>query len=64
MVKAIQVIGPYSPKEFSGAGNDGTLSDRMTDDIEGLSGYVKTDIISVEPITVLGNVFLVVFAKT
>jgi hypothetical protein len=64
MVKAIQVIGPYSPKEFSGAGNDGTLSTRMTTDIEALSGYVKTDIISVEPITVLGNVFLVVFAKT
>ena len=64
MAKAIQVIGPYSPKEFTEAGNDGTLSTRMTGDIEGLTGYVKTDIISVEPITVLGNVFLVVFAKT
>jgi len=64
MAKAIQVIGPYSPKEFSGAGNDGALSTSMTDDIEDLSGYVKTDIISVEPIMVLGNVFLVVFSKT
>ena len=64
MVKAIQVIGPYSPRDFSGAGNDGTLSTAMTTDIEALSGYVKTDIISVEPITVLGNIFLVVYAKT
>lgn len=61
MVKAIQVLGPYSPKAFSDAG---VLSTLMTADIEGLTGYIKTDIISVEPITVLGNIFLVVYAKT
>jgi len=63
MVKAIQVIGPYSPREFSNAGNDGALSTSMTTDIEALSGYDSSKIISVEPITVLGNVFLVVYQK-
>lgn len=63
MVKAIQVIGPYSPREFSNAGNDGALSTSMTTDIEALSGYDSSKIISVEPITVLGNIFLVVYQK-
>ena len=63
MVKAIQVIGPYSPRDFSGAGNDGALSTRMTTDIEALSDYDSAKIISVEPITVLGNIFLVVYQK-
>lgn len=63
MVKAIQVIGPYSPRDFSGAGNDGALSTAMTTDIEALSGYASAKIISVEPITVLGNIFLVVYQK-
>jgi hypothetical protein len=63
MVKAIQVIGPYSPKAFGGAGNDGALSTAMTTDIEALTGYNSSKIISVEPITVLGNIFLVVYQK-
>jgi hypothetical protein len=63
LVKAIQVIGPYSPKEFSGAGNDGALSTRMTTEVEALSGYNSGKIISVEPIAVLGNIFLVVYQK-
>tara|TARA_R110002012_G_scaffold288295_1_gene480958 strand:- start:12 stop:206 length:195 start_codon:yes stop_codon:yes gene_type:complete len=63
MVKAVQVIGPYSPKSFSGAGNDGALSTSMTTDIEALSNYDSAKIISVEPITVLGNVYLVVYQK-
>lgn len=63
MVKAIQVIGPYSPKAFGGAGNDGALSTAMTTDIEALTGYTSSKIISVEPITVLGNIFLVVYQK-
>jgi len=63
MVKAIQVIGPYSPRDFSGAGNNGTLSSAMTTDIEALTGYVSAKIISVEPITVLGNIFLVIYQK-
>jgi len=61
--KAIQVIGPYSPKEFSGAGNNGALSVTMTTDIEALDSYDNAKIVSVEPITVLGNVFLVVYQK-
>ena len=61
--KAIQVIGPYSPRDFSGAGNNGTLSVTMTADIEGLDSYDNTKIVSVEPITVLGNIFLVVYQK-
>tara|TARA_B110001454_G_C12565291_1_gene369512 strand:+ start:592 stop:786 length:195 start_codon:yes stop_codon:yes gene_type:complete len=63
MVKAIQVIGPYSPREFSGAGNDGALSISMTTDIEALTGYSGGKVVSVEPITVLGNIFLVVYQK-
>lgn len=63
MVKAIQVIGPYSPKDFSDAGNDGALSTSMTTEIEALTGYDGAKIVSVEPITVLGNIFLVVYQK-
>jgi hypothetical protein len=63
MVKAVQVIGPYSPKSFSGAGNDGALSTSMTTDIEALTGYNSAKIVSVEPIIVLGNVYLVVYQK-
>ena len=50
----------YTP---SGAGNDGTLSTAMTTDIEALTDYDSAKIISVEPITVLGNIFLVVYQK-
>jgi len=63
MVKALQVLGPYSPKEFSAAGNDGTLSTRMTTEIEALTDYNGAKIVSVEPVVVLGNVFLVVYQK-
>ena len=63
MVKAIQVLGPYSPKAFSDAGNDGVLSTLMTTEIEALTGYASAKIISVEPITVLGNIFLVIYQK-
>tara|TARA_R110000744_G_C19341520_1_gene559487 strand:- start:1513 stop:1710 length:198 start_codon:yes stop_codon:yes gene_type:complete len=61
--KTIQVIGPYSPKQFSGAGNNGALSVTMTADIEGLDSFDVAKIVSVEPITVLGNIFLVVYQK-
>ena len=61
--KAIQVIGPYSPRDFSGAGNNGTLSAAMTTDIEALDSYDNAKIVSVEPITVLGNIFLVIYQK-
>ena len=61
--KDIQVIGPYAPTDFSGAGNNGTLSVAMTADIEGLDSYDGDKVISVEPIVVLGNVFLIVYQK-
>ena len=61
--KDIQVIGPYSPKAFSGAGNNGTLSVAMTTDIEALDSYDSAKVVSVEPVVVLGNVYLVVYQK-
>jgi|TARA_R100000455_G_C6191105_1_gene65309 hypothetical protein len=63
MVKALQVLGPFTPKQFSGAGNDGALSTSMTAAIEALTDYDGAKIVSVEPIMVLGNVFLVVYQK-
>ena len=63
MVKALQVLGPFTPKQFSGAGNDGTLSTSMTTAIEALTDYDGAKIVSVEPIMVLGNVFLIVYQK-
>ena len=60
---SVVVYGPYSPKEFStlGAASDfasngtaGTLNKRLFSDIGNAA------IISAEPITVLGNVYLVV----
>lgn len=63
MVKALQVLGPFTPKQFSGAGNDGALSTSMTDAIEALTDYDGAKIVSVEPIMVLGNVFLIVYQK-
>ena len=61
--KDIQVIGPYAPKAFSGAGNNGTLSAAMAADIEALDSYDGAKVVSVEPVVVLGNVFLVVYQK-
>ena len=60
---SIVIYGPYSPKEFStlGAASDfaangtaGTLNRRLFDDIG------NADVLSAEPVTVLGNVFIVV----
>ncbi len=65
---SVVVYGPYSPKEFSTLGaEDGnwgngtgftanSLNKRLYDDMNGEG----TTFISVEPITVLGNVYLVV----
>ena len=55
----IQVIGPFSPKEFStpGAYNTaGSVSKAMTDAAASTPG---TTLVAAEPITVLGNVFLI-----
>ena len=43
--KDIQVIGPYAPKAFSGAGNNGTLSAAMTADIEALDSYDGANVV-------------------
>lgn len=60
---SVVVYGPYSPKEFSTLGDAsdfaadgtaGTLNKRLFTDIGSAA------IISAEPITVLGNVYLVV----
>ena len=57
---AMNVIGPYSPKEFSAIG---TLGARMTTEIEALTGYNGSKIVSVEPAVVLGNIYLVIYQK-
>jgi hypothetical protein len=57
---AMNVIGPYSPKEFSAIG---TLGTRMTTEIEALTGYNGSKIVSVEPVVVLGNIYLVIYQK-
>ena len=50
---AVKVLGPYSPKEFS---DISTLSTLITTEAASLAGSM---LISAEPITVLGNVFVV-----
>ena len=57
---AMNVLGPYSPKEFSATG---TLGAKMTTEIEALAGYSGAKIVSVEPIVVLGNIYLVIYQK-
>ena len=60
---SVVVHGPYSPKEFStlGAASDfasngtaGTLNKKLYDDIGAAA------VLSAEPVTVLGNIFIVV----
>ena len=71
MAQAVTVLGPYPPKQFDKAGtayvggadnSSATLNARMTADVVALSN-TAANIISVEPITVLGNVYLVVYQK-
>ena len=49
----VTILGPYSPKEFS---DISTLSTLVSTEATSLVG---TTLISAEPITVLGNVFIV-----
>lgn len=49
----VVVKGPYSPREFT---DISTLSTTMTGDGLGLTG---STLISAEPITVMGNVFII-----
>lgn len=49
----VKVLGPYSPKEFS---DISTLSTLITSEAASLAG---STLISAEPISVLGNVFVI-----
>jgi len=69
MAAGIDVLGPYGPAEFketnlgasaSGTRASGLLSDTMTTDIAAVGGTV----VSCEPISVLGNVYLVVYTSS
>jgi hypothetical protein len=66
----VRVLGPYPPTQFSkadtayvgGADNSSaTLNARMTADVAALG--TATDVISVEPVVVLGNVYLIAYIK-
>ena len=57
----IQVIGPFSPADFNPANlgahdTDGSVSKAMTDAAASTPG---STLVAVEPITVLGNVYLI-----
>jgi hypothetical protein len=53
---AVTIIGPYSPKEFSNLSDLNTLINGSSDAARNSPGSEK----SVEPVVVLGNVYLVV----
>ena len=74
MAAGIDVLGPYAPAEFketnlgpaTGAPSsavarvNGKLSKKMSDDLAGAGGTV----VSVEPIVVMGNVYLIVYTSS
>lgn len=55
MATTTVVVGPYSPKDFS---DISTLSSTMTADVAAAEG--ANTIIAVDPVMILGNVFLIV----
>ncbi len=57
MAAGIDVLGPYGPAEFKET-NLTTLSATMTTDVASLG-----TIVSCEPVSVLGNVFLIVYTS-
>jgi hypothetical protein len=68
MAAGVTVLGPYPPKQFDKAGtaytssgSSATLDARMTADVAALGN--ASNVVSVEPIMVLGNVHLVVYMK-
>lgn len=68
MAAGVTVLGPYPPKQFDKAGtaytssgSSGTLNARMSADVAALG--TASNVVSVEPIMVLGNVHLVVYMK-
>jgi len=65
----VTVLGPFPPTQFDKAGEDydssgnsKSLNLRMTEAVASCSS-TPANIVSVEPIVVLGNVYLVVYQK-
>ena len=56
MAAGVTVLGPFTPREFS---NTSQLSSTIT----GHTSFPTGTIVSCEPITVLGNVFLVIYTS-
>ena len=68
MAAGVTVLGPYPPTQFDKAGTDYTssgttesLNEKMTGDVSALGN--ASNVVSVEPIVVLGNVYLIVYMK-
>lgn len=55
MAEGAKVIGPFSPKDFS---NLTTLNSAIATDVAAAIG--SNALVGAEPITVLGNVFIIV----
>ena len=66
MAAGIDVLGPYAPAEFKetnlspGTRATGSLSKAMTTDLAAAGGTV----VSCEPVTVLGNIYLIVYTSS
>jgi len=70
----VRVLGPYPPKQFDKAdtayvggelSTSATLNERMTADVANLYQLAgsASDVVSVEPVVVLGNVYLIAYIK-
>ena len=68
MAAGVSVLGPYPPTQFdkagdvySSSGTSKSLETRMSEDVDNLG--TASNVVSVEPIVVLGNVYLIVYMK-
>lgn len=68
MAAGVTVLGPFPPTQFDKAseaydssGSSSSLNARMTADVAALGS--ASNVVSVEPIVVLGNVYLIVYMK-
>lgn len=68
MAAGVSVLGPFPPTQFdkagtaySSSGSSASLNARMTADVAALG--TAANVVSVEPIVVLGNVYLIVYMK-
>ena len=69
MAAGVTVLGPFPPTQFDKAdedytssGNSKSLNLRMTEAVAALPNAAG-DVVSVEPVVVLGNVYLIVYCK-